>query len=196
MLNNQYWFSSLPAWLHGHRSPTQVYFDRFFSPRSMRDKLTVGIMPTVWYNDVGGLTIGYHTRTDYLGRFEQNATSLFCGLRHFDWNHDSSTCGFSFSLGNPTWWRMPNVSQKLTAFRFEGRAGASVRIEQVRAVHLGFGPTHTLGGSIQWLATYDMAYLPPTLWDDGGSAEAALWWGVADTRGAGIFTSPRKPRVA
>jgi hypothetical protein len=83
-------------------------------------------------------------------------------------------------LGNPTWWRTPNTTQQLTAFHFEGRAGAGLRIEQSRPEHLGFGPTHTVGVSLNWLATYDMSYLPPTLWDDGGSVEGALWWGVSD----------------
>ncbi len=184
MLNNQYTFGSLPRWLSGRDAPTHVYFDTYFSPQASRDHLTVGIMPTLWYNDVGGATIGLRSRDDYLGRFEQNVVSEFCGLRHFgSGGHDLDTCGLSVSLGNPTWWRMPNVSERLGAFRYEGRAGASVSLERVRAAHIGFGPTHTLGGSIQWLATYDMAYLPLTLWDDGGSAEAAIWWGVSDTRG-------------
>ena len=184
MLNNQYTFRWLPQWLRGREAPTHVYFDTWFSPQASRDHLTVGIMPTLWYNDASGATIGFRSRADYLGRFEQNVTSEFCGLRHFgSTDHKLDTCGFSVSLGNPTWWRMPNVSQHLSAFRFEGRAGASVSMERVRAAHVGFGPTHTFGGSLQWLATYDLAYLPPTLWDDGGSVEAAVWWGVADRHG-------------
>ena len=43
----------------------------------------------------------------------------------------STAAVFSISLGNPTWWRAPNVSQQLTAFRYEGRAGAGLRIEQI-----------------------------------------------------------------
>ena len=43
-------------------------------------------------------------------------------------------------------------------------------MERIVADHASFGPTRTLGVSVQWLATYDLAYLPPTLWDDGGSA--------------------------
>jgi hypothetical protein len=181
MLNNRYTFG-LPQWLASGR-PTHDYLDTWFSPQVRRDELTAGIMPTAWYNDAGGATIGVRTHTDYLGQFEENVSSVFCGLRHFDIRHDSDSCGFAISLGNPVWWRIPNVSQRLTAFRYEGRAGAGLSIERSRAAHLGFGPTHTVGISVQWLATYDMSYLPATLWDDGGSAEAALWWGIADTRG-------------
>jgi len=183
MLNNGYRFGALAPWLHGRSTPTSVYLDTYFSPRSMRDKLTVGLMPTVWYNDVGGVTLGLHTRTDYLGRYDQNASSYSCGVRNFDADHEDRRCGFSLSLANPTWWRVPNMTQRLSAFRYEGRAGAAISVQQSSAPHFGFGPTYTVGGSLQWVATYDMAYLPPTLWDDGGSAEAALWWGVADQRG-------------
>jgi hypothetical protein len=182
MLNNRYTFGGLHGLAAGR--PTHNYLDTWFTPQVRRDAWTVGIMPTVWYNDVGGATIGIRTHSDYLGQFEQNTSSVFCGVRNFDIHHDSNSCGFSISLGNPVWWRIPNVSQQLTAFRYEGRAGAGVRIERSRAAHLGFGPTHTMGVSVKWLATYDMSYLPATLWDNGGSVEGALWWGVADTRGS------------
>ena len=185
MLNNQYTFTWLPSWLAPQRPPTSTYLDTYFSPRVSRDKLTVGLMPTIWYNTEGGVTLGYHSRQDYLGRFSQNSISEFCGLKHFGANdHTLETCGFSVLLGNPTWWRMPNVTQRLHAFRYEGRAGASVSMERVAAEHLGFGPTKTFGASLGWMATYDLAYLPGTLWDDGGSVEAALWWGIANRRGS------------
>ncbi len=185
MLNNQYRFGALGGLFASHKPPTERYLDTYFSPRVSRDHLTVGIMPTLWYNDVAGATIGLHSRQDYLGRFEQNDFSAFCGVRDTVTGGGSmGSCGFSVTLGNPTWWRSPNTSQQLTAFRFEGRAGAGLRVERVRQEHLGFGPTHTAGFSVNWLATYDMAYLPPTLWDDGGSVEAAAWLGVSDHRGS------------
>ena len=185
MLNNRYTFRSLPRWLVGRDVPTRAYFDTWFSPQASRDRLTVSIMPTLWYNDAGGATIGLHTRANYLGRFDQNAMSLFCGVRSA--SPPAGTldhCGFAVSLGNPTWWRMPNVNEHLDVFRIEGRAGASVSMERVRAAHLGFGPTRTFGGSLQWVATYALAFLPATLWDDGGSAEAAMWWGIANKHGS------------
>ena len=184
MLNNQYTFSWLPDWLRGREAPKHLYLDTYFSPQASREQLTVGIMPTLWYNDAGGATIGLHSRENYLGRFEENDMSVFCGVRNDGLSNDKlGSCGFSVTLGNPTWWRIPNVSEQLSAFRLEGRAGASVSVERVRADHATFGPTHTFGASIQWLATYDLTYLPATLWDDGGSAEAAVWWGIANAHG-------------
>jgi hypothetical protein len=184
MLNNQYTFRWLPDWLRGREEPQHLYLDTYFSPQASRDHLAVGIMPTLWYNDAGGTTLGLHSRENYLGRFEENDMSAFCGVRNDGSSNDKlNGCGFSVTLGNPTWWRIPNVSEQISAFRYEGRAGASVSMERVKADHIGFGPTRTLGASIQWLATYDLSYLPSTLWDDGGSAEAAVWWGIASTHG-------------
>ena len=48
------------------------YFHRYFSTRTRRDRLTVGLQPVVWYNDAGGVTLGIRSRDDYLGRFQQN----------------------------------------------------------------------------------------------------------------------------
>ncbi len=180
MLNNQYAFTLLDR----HKPPTETYLDTWFSPRFSRDHLTMGIMPTLWYNTAGGVTLGVHHRSDYLGRFAQNDMSFFCGVRDTTSGHRSrDRCGFSFTIGNPTSARAPNMSQKFSAFRFEGRVGVELSVESVRTEHAGFGPTITNGGSLQWVATYDLSYLPNTLWDDGGSAEAALWWGIADRAG-------------
>ncbi|MGH7581988.1 MAG: M1 family aminopeptidase [Gemmatimonadales bacterium] len=182
MLNNRGSFHALFGWF-GRDQPKQTYLDTWFSQERSRSLLTMGVSPTVWYNDEGGATIGVRTRTDYLGRFEDNTAWLFCGTRDFGSPHAVSTCGFDLRIGSPVAWRAPEVRQQITAFRFEGRAGAGLSAERTHSPHLGFGPTYTTGASVQWVATYDMAYLPITLWDDGGSAEAALNWQVRDTRG-------------
>ncbi|PYP39916.1 MAG: hypothetical protein DMD43_09690, partial [Gemmatimonadetes bacterium] len=58
-----------------------VYLDRVFSDRIRRNRLTVGLLPTIWYNDQGGVTLGGRARTDYLGRFEQNVAMLSVDTR-------------------------------------------------------------------------------------------------------------------
>lgn len=182
MLNNQRVFSPWVRLLSGNE-PTEFYFDDYFSPEASRDALTVGLMPTLWYNDVGGITLGYRSRSDYLGMFENNVGLASCGtgagagpsLRHVE-------CSASLTLRNPTWWRIPNVNEELHLFDVEGRDGAGVSMERVHAPHLGFGPTHTAGISLDWVATSNLRYLQPTLWDNGGTAEASLWLGVRDTR--------------
>ncbi len=183
ILNNQRVLNPWTRLLRGD-APTHVYFDTWFSPEARRDALTIGVMPTVWYNDAGGITIGYRTRSNYLGRYDDNVGTASCGtgisarpaLK-------VKECDFSLSLGNPTWWRIPDVSEELHAFSIEGRASAGVSVEQRITPHLGYGPTYTRGISANWLATYDLAYLPTALWDNGGTFEGALWWGVTDRSG-------------
>ncbi|HEY8259381.1 MAG TPA: M1 family metallopeptidase, partial [Gemmatimonadales bacterium] len=51
MLNNRRWTRFTVARLFVPVPGTDVYFHRYFSTRSRRDVLTMGIQPTIWYND-------------------------------------------------------------------------------------------------------------------------------------------------
>jgi hypothetical protein len=180
LLNNQ---QVLNPWIRLLRggAPTHFYFDTYFSPQARRDALMVGVMPTIWYNDAGGITVGYRTQSNYLGRYDDNIGMSSCGTGiGARASLKVKECDASLSLRDPTWWRIPNVSEELHAFGVEGRASVGVSVEQHVTPHLGYGPRYTRGVSANWLATYDLNYLPPALWDDGGTFEGALWWGVAD----------------
>src|SRR5262249_27399727 len=87
MLDNQFTFSWLG--INAHEPPKEKYFDTWFTQRQSRDALTLGLMPMLWYNDIGGTTLGLRTRTDYLGMFEQNTTEFACGTR----DHGTDTKG-------------------------------------------------------------------------------------------------------
>ncbi|HEY4319817.1 MAG TPA: M1 family metallopeptidase [Gemmatimonadales bacterium] len=183
MLNNQVYLNPWRRVLNGN-IPTDYYVSDYANDRIARDRLTLGFAPALWYNDVGGVTLGLRSNSDYLGRFEQATTMESCStgagvdqpLRHKE-------CDFTLSLVNPIWWRMANVTQRITAFRVEGRTGAGVSVERVEHPHQGFGPAYTTGISANWTATYDLAYLPPELWDNGGTGEGAVWAGIQDSRG-------------
>jgi len=41
--------------------------------------MTLGLAPEGWYNDAGGVTLGLRSRSDYLGRFDQNVLSITGG---------------------------------------------------------------------------------------------------------------------
>ena len=93
MLNNRkrlgFSASSLVAPVAG----SEIYFHRYFSTRSRRDRMTVGVQPTVWYNDAGGVTLGVRRRDDYFGRFEQNATWI---SRSTGWGSDDDVKDLRF----------------------------------------------------------------------------------------------------
>jgi hypothetical protein len=179
MLNNQHTFGFSPIRTVFGDEPTQQYLDTWFSPRSSRDARTVGWMPTAWWNDPGGVTAGVHVRENYLGRFDRLSAEISYGtgagavdsLRHHD-------VGVELSLENPTWWQLPQTTERVTAFRVEGRIGLGLRVERDHQSHPGSGAVHTLGASLSWLATYDSRYLRTALWDNGGTLEGAVWAGV------------------
>jgi hypothetical protein len=164
----------------------EIYLDQLFSQRTRRDRLTVGLIPTVWYNDEGGLTIGGRARSDYLSRFDQNIFSYSVGTRLFsDDSGDHPDAGDLFlKVRNPTWLYRPRVTQTFEAYRVEGRAGLAASVEREKLGHQAFGPRTFSGASVRWLATRDTRYLDPALWDGGGTVEGQIWLRSSEARGA------------
>jgi hypothetical protein len=161
---------------------TDFYIHPYFETRSRRDRLTVGLQPTIWYNDAGGVTLGIRSRSDYLRRFEQNQALV---TRSTGWGSDDQAHDLDFFLRarNPVYLRAPNLSQTFDAYNIEGRYGAAVGVERVRRAHLGFGPTWTHSINLRWVAPDDFRYLDPGLYDNAGTVEAQLGAGVKTQSG-------------
>jgi hypothetical protein len=182
MLNNRKLLGfSLPQSLAP--SPgADFYLHRYFSTRSRRDVMTVGLQPVLWYNDAGGVTLGMRSRDDYMGRFEENVALLTRGT---GWGVDGGPRDLDFFLRakNPVFLRAPNLSQVLDAFRVEGRYGVTARLEHSRRAHLTFGPAWSHAIALQWVHPDDFRYLDRGLYDDVGTVELAMGAGVATTGG-------------
>nr|MBA3260593.1 M1 family metallopeptidase [Gemmatimonadales bacterium] len=161
---------------------TELYFHPYFSTRVRRDRLTVGIHPTLWYNEAGGITLGLRSRDDYLGRFEQNVT-LISGSTGWGVDDDVRDVDFFFRARNPVFLRAPNTAQTLDVYNVEGRFGAAARLEWSRREHLGFGPTWSGGMGLQWVQPDDFRYLDPGLYEDVGTVELQLTGGVTTESG-------------
>ncbi|MBA3343731.1 MAG: M1 family metallopeptidase [Gemmatimonadales bacterium] len=161
---------------------TDFYFHRYFSTRSARDRMTVGVHPTLWYNDAGGVTLGVRSRDDYLGRFEQNVALV---SRSTGWGADDGVEHLDVFLRarNPVFLRAPNISQTFDAFKVEGRFGISARLGRTRREHLTFGPTWSQGIALEWVHPDDFRYLDRGLYDDAGTVEAQLTSGLATSSG-------------
>jgi hypothetical protein len=159
-----------------------VYLHRYFSTRSRRDALTVGLQPVLWYNDAGGVTLGLRSRQDYMGRFEQNVAIL---TRATGWGvgEGPQDLDFFLRMRNPVWLRAPNLAQTLDLFRVEGRYGLTARLERSRMAHLTFGPTWSQAITLQWVHPDDFRYLDRGLYDDVGTVELGLGVGVTDSNG-------------
>jgi hypothetical protein len=161
----------------------EPYLDTYFSTRTARDHMTLGLAPEGWYNDAGGVTLGLRSRSDYLGRFDQNVLSITGGT---GWGADDPvrTLDVFARVKNPTALRSPNMSQVFEGFSMEGRAGATVILEKKRRDHFTFGPTVTQGLSLRWVTTTNMAFLDPGYYQDAGTVEATLYGGVSNRSGA------------
>ncbi len=167
MLNNR----KRRGWLGwSGRYRTDWHLDRVFSTRRHRDRVAEALLPTLWYNDAGGLMVGLRSRSNYFGQYQQFlgevslATRLCC-------DSDASASHWYFRLRNPTWLARPRLATSFEAFRVEGRTGAAIGFEQRTRGHLTFGPTTSFGGSIRWVATYDTEFLDPALYQDAGTVE-------------------------
>jgi hypothetical protein len=183
MLNNRKRFGWLLPRSLLHPPGTDFYFHPYFSTRSRRDRLTVGLHPTLWYNDAGGVTIGIRSRDDYLDRFEQNQAWL-SGSTGWGVDDDVNDIDFLLRARNPVFLRHPNVSQTFDAFKLEGRYGAAASIEWSRRDHLTFGPIRSHEVSLRWVAVDDFRYLDPGYYDDVGTVEVQLGSGLETKSGS------------
>ncbi|HKG34019.1 MAG TPA: M1 family aminopeptidase, partial [Gemmatimonadales bacterium] len=161
---------------------TDFYFHPYFSTRSRRERLTVGVQPTLWYNDAGGVTLGLRSRDDYLGRFEQNVAMIW-GSTGWGVDEDVKDIDFFLRGKNPVVLRGPNLSQTFDAFKIEGRYGAAATLEWSRRAHLSFGPTRSHRMSLRWVAIDDTRYLDPGYYDDVGIVELQFTNGISTESG-------------
>ena len=182
MLNNRRPLRFRLAALVAPYPGSEIYFHPYFSTRSRRDRMTVGLHPTLWYNDGGGVTLGVRKRDDYLGRFEQNVTLLTVPT---GWGAQggADVPDFFFRLHNPTLLRAPHASQTLEMFDVEGRFGATLALEQRRQKHPGRGALWSHGLALQWVHPDDFRYLDRGYYDDAGTVEFALTNGVSGASG-------------
>ena len=106
MLNNGKRVGGFLPKLFGSGPAVDNYFHPYFSTRSRRDRLTLGWQPTLWYNDAGGVTLGVRSRSDYLGRFEQNV-ALVSVATGWESDVDVQDVDFFFRTKNPVKLRAP-----------------------------------------------------------------------------------------
>jgi len=169
---------------------TDFYFHPYFSTRSRRERLTVGVQPTLWYNDAGGVTVGVRSRDDYLGRYEQNVAMLSVSTgwgvkKDFGVVTAGEVHDIDFFLRgkNPVVLRAPNMSQTFDAYKIEGRYGAAATLEWSRRAHLTFGPTRSHRVSLRWVGIDDTGYLDPGYYDNVGTVEVQFANGISNESG-------------
>jgi hypothetical protein len=144
-----------------------------------RDRLVVNWMPAAWFNSVGGVTLGFQTRSNYLGRFELNTTQ-------FSWPTGLGRDAAAGRLGrvrgewfvstaNPVRGRMPRMQTEFATWRLEGRYGGRAALEREERRQFDSPIRLRAGASAALMVVYDARYLPPGRWDDWNTAELTGW---------------------
>jgi hypothetical protein len=174
MLDNQRVFGFRPErlLLAPHR-PSDLYLDPYFTRRTSRSQLTMGIAPTAWYNDAGGWTLGLRLREDYLGRFERHEAwaSIATGWAAPNGRVDANG---QLRLRNPTWLRAPLWDQTAAVGYVEGRLAADVGVERRLRTSVTDSTLRAVGLSVAWMTVTAPRYLDDGFWDDASHAEVTL----------------------
>ena len=185
MLNNRYQFGlSLAKVLTGHPGPVDVHPDLYFTEQSHRDRLALGLAPTAWYNDVGGLTLGLRSRSNYLSMFERKELWLNYATGGLNGDlADERDFNFAVRGSNPVWLRSPGFEASGEGFYMEGRAGARLGADWASTPGLGSPTTFRRGLGFQWVGVVDDAYTQGVGYEDGGTIEAEYHSGVSTRSG-------------
>jgi hypothetical protein len=166
MLNNRE-----PKGLFKNRGSDALRLDNPTKDVVRRDASTTGLMPVAWSNAGGGATLGVRFRSNYLGRFDQGLF-LATVATVSDVTH---RVGVYYRFENPASHPVPRTTTGFSAWSVEGRVGALLSWDRaLRRRWVDRGDPHA-GFDVLWMATTDVSYLDPRLWDDAGTLEAGPW---------------------
>jgi len=177
-LNNQ----EKRGWF-GNRAKTTTRLDNPTRNPSRRDRLVTSLLPLAWYNTYGGWSAALRSRSNYLGRFDQNTVFLSYATNRDATHRD----GYSVSFRNPDSHPVPRTETSFGGWTMEGRAGAAFHVDRSLRQHLTFGDDQHAGFDAIWMAVSDLGYVDRNLWDDAGTIEAGPWWSVTARRGSALW---------
>jgi hypothetical protein len=144
-----------------------------------RDRLVVNWLPVGWFTSVGGVTLGFQTRSNYLGRFELNTAQFSWPTGLANDSAAGKTGRFRpdwyASARNPVRFRTPRTQTELATWWLEGRTGGRVAVERDDRPHFD-SPIRLQGGAnFEVMAVTDARYLDRRRWDDVNTAEFTAW---------------------
>ena len=144
-----------------------------------RDHLVVHWLPLAWFNDAGGLTLGFQLRSNYLGRFELNQ-------QQFTWptgalaGSDTTARGrwrpdYYISMRNPVSSRAPRRQTELASWSVEGRTGERLAVSRDLSRSFAASEHLAAGTSLTLETVTDARYLDRSRWADTNTAEWTGW---------------------
>ncbi len=144
-----------------------------------RDRRVVNWLPLAWFNDVGGVTVGFQSRANYLGRFELNTTQFTWPTGLADavatgagarWRPD-----WLVSLRNPVAGRAPRRQTEMASWWIEGRAGGRLAVEADRRPSFDAAVRRSAGADLTLMTVTDARFLDRTRWDAIHTIEFRAW---------------------
>src|SRR3989442_1542407 len=140
------------------------------------------VMPALWSNDYGGVTLGVRARPM---RTPDTERGLFVASAATRGDATSSVSLYGrwhnpFVLG-------PGVATSVAMWSVEGRSGAAVTVDRAARRPGHVGADRHEGITALWMATTNLGYLDRRLWDDAGSLEIGPWISTAVRHGETVL---------
>src|SRR5256712_2993265 len=157
-----------------------------FQETVRRDLGVRGLLPVIWSNDFGGVTVGLRERANYLGAFNRGLLLGTVAMRR----GASQVLGLYGRWSNPIGQLRPRTETSVTAWAVEGRAGAKIAVDHALRQRLVDAADPHVGFDAMWMATTALGYLDRRLWDDAGTGEAGPWFSTTRTRGHAVLRAP------
>jgi len=158
-----------------------------------RDRRVANWLPLAWSNGAGGVTLGFQSRSNYLGRFDGKTVQ-------FSWPTglaDDAVFGRGgrgrpdvfLSIRNPVRLRAERREIELAAWSLEGRAGGRIGVSADRSPRFGGPVRMSIGSALTVMAVTDARYLDRRRWNDVNTAELTAWAARSREREAGASTA-------
>src|SRR6266513_1790146 len=150
-----------------------------FQEPARRDRGVRGLLPVIWSNDFGGVTVGLRERANYLGAYNRGLLLGTVATRR----GASQVLGLYGRWSNPIGRLRPRTETSVSAWAVEGRAGAKIAVDHALRHRLVDDDDPHVEFDAMWMATTALGYLDRRLWDDAGTVEAGPWFSTTRTRG-------------
>ena len=176
-----------PRGLFKSRHKTVTRFDNPTRTESRRDGIVNRLLPVAWYNDYGGVTAAVRSRSNYLGRFDNNLSLLSYAA-----GPDPASgvgpdpkyrIGIYAQFRNPSSKPLPRTETSVAGWWVEGRSGIALTADRSLNAHLGGTTDRHAGMNAIWMAVSDLGYVDRDLWDNAGSVEIEPWASVVKRSG-------------
>jgi hypothetical protein len=141
------------------------------------------VMPALWSNDYGGVTLGLRARP-LRGRDAERGLFVASAATRSEATSSVSLYG---RWHNPLVRSGSRVATSVAVWSVEGRSGAAITLDRAALRPGNVGADRHVGVAALWMATTNLGYLDRRLWDDAGSLEIAPWISTVVRRGETVL---------